>query len=65
MKLPKIRLPSPDTIQELALVAGFLMLFYGLHSIYPPLAWVVCGGLLMLFGAWEVVLALLFRKGGG
>lgn len=69
MKLPKIRLPSDqkaaDIIQESALVGGFLMLFFGLYQLYPPLAWIICGCLLMVFGAWDVVLALIFRKGGG
>lgn len=54
IKLPKIkiRLPSlkikAQTIQELALLAGFLMLMRGLWLIYPPAMWIVGGIYLML-----------------
>ncbi|MFA5385567.1 MAG: hypothetical protein WC364_13105 [Eubacteriales bacterium] len=70
LKLPKIRLPSEekrqDLIQETALIAGFFMLFYGLYQVWPPLAFVICGCFLMVFGAWDVLTALfLSRKGGG
>jgi hypothetical protein len=54
LKLPKIRLPCPkitnEAIQELALLAGFLMLLKGLWDIYPPLMWIVGGLWLMLPG---------------
>ena len=54
MKLPKIRLPSPrkaeSTVSELAILAGFLMVMYGLHQVYPPLMWVI-GGLWLMFPA--------------
>ncbi len=53
-----------DTFQELALVVGFFILGYGLYQIYQPLAWVVCGLLLILFGAWDVVLFFNLRKKG-
>jgi hypothetical protein len=52
LKLPKIRLPSPkfynEAIQELAMLAGFLMLLKGLYDIYPPLMWIIGGLWLML-----------------
>ena len=52
LKLPKIRLPSlkikHETVQELALLAGFLMLLKGLWDIYPPLMWILGGIWLML-----------------
>ena len=49
-KLPKIRLPSikHETIQELAILAGFLMLLNGLYDIYPPAMWIIGGIWLML-----------------
>ena len=54
MKLPKIRLPSlrktESTLAELAILAGFLMVMYGLHQVYPPLMWVI-GGLWLMFPA--------------
>lgn len=52
LKLLKIRLPSlrnqNETIQELAMLAGFLMFLKGLYDIYPPLMWIVGGLWLML-----------------
>ncbi|MGO4181217.1 hypothetical protein AB4Z17_08555 [Paenibacillus sp. TAF43_2] len=36
--------------RESCLVAGFFMLGYGIWSIYPPAAWIVCGGLLLWVG---------------
>lgn len=52
LKLPKIRLPSinitNEAIQELALLAGFLMLLKGLWDIYQPLMWII-GGLWLMF----------------
>ena len=69
LKLPKIRLPSravfEDILQELAIMAGFFMLGYGLYQVWPPLMWVICGLSLMAFGLWEIILPFLFRKGGG
>ena len=54
LKLPKIRLPSfkkaGETIQELAILAGFLMLLKGLWDIYPPLMWIIGGAWLMIPG---------------
>jgi hypothetical protein len=54
LKLPKIRLPSlkikHEAVQELALLAGFLMLLKGLWDIYPPLMWIIGGLWLMLPG---------------
>lgn len=51
-KPPKIRLPSlkitSETIQELAILAGFLMLLKGLWMVYPPLMWIAGGLWLML-----------------
>lgn len=51
-KLPKIRLPSfkikSETLQELALLAGFLMVLRGLWLIYPPAMWIIGGIYLML-----------------
>ncbi len=51
-KLPKIRLPSikikHEIIQELAILAGFLMLLNGLYDIYPPAMWIIGGIWLML-----------------
>jgi hypothetical protein len=54
LKLPKIRLPSikklNGTIQELAILAGFLMLLKGLWDIYPPMMWIIGGIWLMVPG---------------
>jgi hypothetical protein len=54
LKLPKIRLPSlkksAETIQELAILAGFLMLLKGLWEIYHPLMWIIGGLWLMIPG---------------
>ena len=50
-------------IQELALVAGFIALFYGIHQIYPPAAWIINGVLLMVFGAWDLALFASRVKG--
>ena len=49
-KLPRIRLPSPrnETAQELAVLAGFLMLLKGLWDVYPPAMWII-GGLWLMF----------------
>ncbi|MEN6325799.1 MAG: hypothetical protein ABFD18_06295 [Syntrophomonas sp.] len=52
LKLPRIRHPSikitNQNIQELALLAGFLMILKGLYMIYPPLMWILGGLYLML-----------------
>lgn len=58
--MPKL---TQDILQELALVAGFFMLGYGLYQIYPPMAWTVCGLLLLVFGAWDVLVVLLAKRG--
>jgi len=54
VKFPKIRLPSfkisNETIQELAILAGFLMFLKGLWDIYPPLMWIIGGFWLMIPG---------------
>ncbi|WP_459998541.1 hypothetical protein [Paradesulfitobacterium aromaticivorans] len=54
IKLPKIRLPSlkisSGILQELALLAGFLMLLHGLWMVYPPIMWIIGGLWLMLPG---------------
>ena len=54
LKMPKVRLPSrekiSDFISELAIVAGFLMLGYGIYLIYPPAMFIICGACLMWFG---------------
>lgn len=54
LKLPRIRLPSlkiqNDIIQELAMLAGFLMVMRGLWMIYPPVMWIVGGLWLALPG---------------
>ena len=54
LKLPNIRLPNrektSDFISELAILAGFLMLGYGLYLIYPPAMFIICGACLMWFG---------------
>ncbi len=51
-KPPKIRLPSlkiPNGFfEELAILAGFLMVLRGLWLIYPPLMWIFGGIWLML-----------------
>ena len=51
LKLPKIRLPSQQKIDEIfretCLVAGFVMFGRGLWLIWPPLMWLICGVLLM------------------
>jgi len=53
-KLPKIRLPSlqikHEVIQELAILAGFLMLLKGLWDVYQPLMWIIGGLWLILPG---------------
>lgn len=51
----RLKLPDKhkieDLLSETALIGGILMLFYGLHNIYAPLAFIVCGiGLIVLFG---------------
>ena len=52
IKLPKIRLPclkiKSETIQELAMLVGFLMCLKGLHDIYPPVMYIIGGIWLML-----------------
>jgi uncharacterized membrane protein len=54
LKMPNIRLPSrektSDFISELAILAGFLMLGYGLYLIYPPAMFIICGACLIWFG---------------
>ena len=61
LKLPRIRLPSTDKaydwLSELAMLAGFFMLGYGIWLIYHPAMWIICGVILLLFG--------FPRKGGG
>lgn len=53
-RLPRIRLPSPaaknEMVQELAILAGFLMVLKGLWDIYPPAMWIL-GGLWLMFPA--------------
>lgn len=44
-----------ETLHELALIAGFFMAGYGLHQIYPPVAWIVCGLLLFFFGFRAII----------
>jgi hypothetical protein len=54
LDLPRIRLPSiknkTETIEELTILVGFLMVVYGLYSIYPPLMWILAGLWLMFPG---------------
>jgi hypothetical protein len=54
IKFPRIRLPSvkiaATSIQELAMLAGFLMLLRGLWMWWPPLMWMLGGLWLMLPG---------------
>ncbi|MBO8169972.1 MAG: hypothetical protein H0Z35_12430 [Thermoanaerobacteraceae bacterium] len=46
-KLPKIRLPSRKTaqniVQEAAFWAGLFMFGKGLYMIWPPLMWLIIG----------------------
>jgi len=46
--LKKIDIVS--TVRELLLVAGFLLLGYGVWLIYQPASYIVCGALLMWVG---------------
>lgn len=52
LRFPRIRLPSiwikHEIIQELAVLAGFLMVLKGLWDIYPPLMWIL-GGVWLMF----------------
>lgn len=41
---------NTETVQELALLAGFLMCLKGLYMIYPPMMWIIGGVYLMLPG---------------
>jgi hypothetical protein len=57
LKLPQPRRPTlknlTNTIEELAILAGFLMLLRGLWLVYPPLMWII-GGLWLMFPAKAV-----------
>ena len=46
--LKKIDITS--TVRELILVAGFLLLGYGIWIVYQPASYTVCGALLMWVG---------------
>ena len=46
MKLSKVI----EVIREVFIVAGFVMVGYGLYQIYPPAMFVVCGAALFLMG---------------
>lgn len=37
-------------IEALAVIVGFLAFFYGLYSIYPPIAYIAGGGFLIYIG---------------
>lgn len=39
-----------DTVQEILLVVGFLLLSYGVWKIYPPASLIISGALLMWLG---------------
>lgn len=47
MKKPKI---TEDDIREACLVAGFFMVGGGLWLIYPPMALIICGLMLLWLG---------------
>ncbi|MHB1126866.1 MAG: terminase TerL endonuclease subunit [Bacillota bacterium] len=57
VRMPKIRLPSlkinNEVIQELAMLAGFLMVMKGLWMVYPPAMWII-GGLWLAFPGKKV-----------
>lgn len=57
LKLPKIRFHSlrikREAAQELAILAGFLMVARGLYMVYPPAMWIICG-LWLMFPAKRV-----------
>lgn len=50
-QFPKIRLPAiTDRFkQEAGLTVGFLLFGYGIYTIYPPAAFIICGAMLMYF----------------
>jgi hypothetical protein len=52
-----IGLFSPSTV---ATLAGVALTFYGLRQVYEPLAYVIPGAMLTLFGLW---LAGVFQRG--
>jgi len=45
-----VKTKTEDYIREACLVAGFLMLAWGLRLIYEPAAWIACGALLIWLG---------------
>lgn len=53
-----VSLFSPSTV---AALAGVALTAYGLHALYEPLAYIVPGLLLMIFGLW---LAGVFTRTG-
>jgi hypothetical protein len=49
-KLKKIQI-SDKQVQIIGTIIGFLMLFYGLRSIYPALAFII-GGIMFMWVFW-------------
>jgi hypothetical protein len=47
--IKKIKIPDAF-FSEACLVAGFLMLGYGIYLIFQPAAFIICGSLLLLLG---------------
>lgn len=50
----KLRIPAPNIDfdkSDAVIVIGLALLFAGFHQIYPPLAPIVCGAILLVF-AW-------------
>lgn len=39
-----------ETVREACLVAGFLLMGYGLWLVFPPAAFIICGALLIWVG---------------
>ncbi|WEG14146.1 hypothetical protein PU629_07215 [Pullulanibacillus sp. KACC 23026] len=39
---------SPETVREICLVIGFILLIYGIYQIYKPASFIV-GGILILW----------------
>ena len=46
MKLGK----AAEVIKEVFILAGFLLVGYGLYQIYPPAMYVVCGTVMFVCG---------------
>jgi hypothetical protein len=39
-------------LPDVLTVAGSAAIFYGVHAIYPPAAWILSGAATLLVGLW-------------